>query len=415
VNVHGAAKPKAQRLPRRWLALHAVYVQGNAVTLLAGGAQYFPAVIAAIDAAQREVFLETYIFNDDASANAVRDALIRAAQRKVKVYVTIDGFGSGEYGRKLARELPLHGVAVRIYRPERWWQSLLGGARQLLRRLHRKLVVVDDAVAFVGGINLLDDWTDPNHGKLTAPRFDFAVQLRGPVVQGISLSMRRLAWQLRFASLSQTPGVYPRRMHVAHIETLPEGLPVSFVPRDNLRFRSTIEQAYLDAINTARSNVILANAYFFPGRRLRRALVEAAQRGVQVQLLLQGKVEYPIQHYGTQALYDQLLQAGVQIFEYSASFLHAKVAVIDDAWATVGSSNIDPISLSLAREANVIVRDTQFSAQLRAHLQRAMEQDAVAVDAHSFARRGLMTRIKHWLAYHVLRFGVSISGVKGRY
>jgi cardiolipin synthase A/B len=410
-----AVQAKAVRKPRRWLALHAVYVQGNAVSLLAGGRQYFPAVIAAIDAARHEVFVETYIFNDDPSANAVRDALVRAAQRKVKVYVTLDGFGSGEYGRKLARELPAQGVAVRIYRPERWWQSLLGDARQLLRRLHRKLVVVDDEVAFVGGINLLDDWTDPNHGALAAPRFDFAVRLQGPVVHSIGLSMRRLAWQLRFASLSKTPGAYLRRTQVAKPNMLPQGLPVSFVPRDNLRFRSTIEQAYLDAIHHARSSVVLANAYFFPGRRLRRALVEAAQRGVRVQLLLQGKVEYAIQHYGTQALYGQLLEAGVQIYEYRASFLHAKVAVIDDAWATVGSSNIDPISLSLAREANVIVRDAQFAAQLQAHLQRAITQEAVMVDAQAYARRGLITRIKNWLAYGVLRFGASISGAKGRY
>jgi cardiolipin synthase A/B len=415
VNTQAAAKQKPARQPRSWLALHAVFVQGNAVTLLAGGAQYFPALIAAIDAARREIFLETYIFNDDASANAVRDALVRAADRKVKVYMIVDGFGSGEYGRRLARELPAQGVAVRIYRPERWWQSLLGGARQLLRRLHRKLVVIDDEVAFVGGINLLDDWTDPNHGTLTAPRFDFAVRLQGPVVHSIGLSMRRLAWQLRFISLTQTPGGVPRHTKAVNLNVLPGGLPVSFVPRDNLRFRATIEQAYLDAIHSARQSIVLANAYFFPGRRLRRALVEAAQRGVQVQLLLQGKVEYVIQHYATQALYGQLLEAGVHIFEYSASFLHAKVAVIDHDWATVGSSNIDPISLSLAREANVIVRDAQFAAQLRTHLQQAITRDALEVNAQAFAQRSLRNRIKSWLAYGVLRLGANISGAKGTY
>ncbi|MGL4577167.1 MAG: cardiolipin synthase ClsB [Burkholderiaceae bacterium] len=400
---------------RRWLAPHAVFARGNDVTLLAGGAAYFPALLEAIDAARREIFLETYIFSDDPTANAVRDALVRAAQRGVKVRLIIDGFGSGEYGRRLARELPALGVAVRIYRPERWWQTFIGRGRELLRRLHRKLCVIDEQVAFVGGINLLDDWIDPNHGPLNAPRFDFAVRLQGPVVRNISLSMRRLAWQLHFSSLSQPPGGFPRFSQLSSTNSMPGGLPVAFVPRDNLRFRSTIEEAYLEAIGSARKRIVLANAYFFPGRRLRRALVDAAKRGVQVQLLLQGRVEYAIQHYGTQALYGQLLDAGVGIFEYTASFLHAKVAVVDDDWAMVGSSNIDPFSLSLAREANVIVRDTGFAQQLLTHLNTAIESGAEPVDPQAFAKRSLLVRLKNWAAYSVLRFGASISGAKGRY
>ncbi|MFM2399032.1 MAG: hypothetical protein RL341_1189 [Pseudomonadota bacterium] len=406
---------RAPRQLRRWLAPHAVFARGNDVTLLAGGAAFFPALLEAIDAARREIFLETYIFNEDSAANAVRDALVRAAQRGVKVRLIIDGFGSGEYGRRLARELPPLGVAVRIYRPERWWQTFLGRGRELLRRLHRKLCVIDEQVAFVGGINLLDDLIDPNHGPLSAPRFDFAVRLRGPVVRNISLSMRRLAWQLHFSSLTQPPGGFPRFSQLGGTNSMPGGLPVAFVPRDNLRFRSTIEEAYLEVIGSARKNIVMANAYFFPGRRLRRALVEAAGRGVQVQLLLQGKVEYPIQHYGTQALYGQLLEAGVQIFEYTASFLHAKVAVVDDEWATVGSSNIDPFSLSLAREANVIVRDANFAQELLAHLNTAIQHGADPVHVQEFAQRSLLVRLKNWLAYGVLRFGASISGAKGRY
>jgi cardiolipin synthase len=404
-----------QRQLRRWLAPHAVFMRGNDVRLLAGGSAYFPALLEAIDQARREVFLETYIFNEDPSANAVRDALVRAAQRGVKVRLIIDGYGSGEYGRKLARELPAQGVAVRIYRPERWWQTFLGRGRELLRRLHRKVCVIDDEIAFVGGINLLDDLIDPNHGQLTAPRFDFAVRLRGPVVRNISLSVRRLAWQLHFTSLTQPPGGFPRTEQLRAQSVMPGGLPVAFVPRDNLRFRSTIEESYLDAIGSARNRVVLANAYFFPGRRLRRALVDAANRGVRVQLLLQGKVEYALQHYGTQALYGQLLDAGVHIYEYTASFLHAKVAIVDDEWATVGSSNIDPISLSLAREANVIVRDAGFAQELLMHLDEAIRSSAETVRAHEFAQRGWLVRLKNWLAYGILRFGASISGAKGRY
>jgi phosphatidylserine/phosphatidylglycerophosphate/cardiolipin synthase-like enzyme len=134
-----------------------------------------------------------------------------------------------------------------------------------------------------------------------------------------------------------------------------------------LALRSQIERAYLKALGGARREVLIANAYFFPGRRFRRALAEAARRGVRVRLLLQGRAEYVLPHLATQSLYEPLLGAGVEIVEYHRSFMHAKVAVIDD-WATVGSSNIDPFSLLLAREANVVVVDAGFAATLRERL-----------------------------------------------
>ena len=138
--------------------------------------------------------------------------------------------------------------------------------------------------------------------------------------------------------------------------------------RDNLRYRRDIERAYLAAIRTAKREILIANAYFFPGVRFRRALIAAAQRGVRVTLLLQARVEYLLLHYASRALYGQLLAAGIEIQEYHRSFLHAKVAVVDDHWATVGSSNIDPYSLLMAREANVFVRDPHFADQLRVEL-----------------------------------------------
>jgi cardiolipin synthase len=151
------------------------------------------------------------------------------------------------------------------------------------------------------------------------------------------------------------------------------------VVRDNFRHRSDIEDAYLDAIRAAHKEVIIANAYFFPGRRFRRALVEAAGRGGHVILLLQGRIEYVLLHYASRALYGSLLEAGVEIREYPRSFLHAKVAVIDGRWATVGSSNIDPFSLLLAREANLVIDDREFAGALRLSLHQAMETGAVAV------------------------------------
>jgi cardiolipin synthase A/B len=187
-----------------------------------------------------------------------------------------------------------------------------------------------------------------------------------------------------------------------------DGVPASLLLRDNLRNRRTIERAYLTAIAAARHEVLIANAYFLPGRRFRAALRDAVARGVRVRLLLQGRVEYPIQHYAQRAMYGDLLGAGIEIHEYQASYLHAKVAVVDDAWATVGSSNIEPVSLLLAREANVSVHDARFAAALRAELEHAIAQDSATLQAQDYARRGLLARLADWGAYAVVRLATVV-------
>ena len=356
---------------------------GNQITLLQNGEEYFPALERALAVARHEVFFETYLFEDDPAGRRIGQALIAAADRGVKVRLVLDGFGTQRFNGELAGQLRASRVQIQIFRPGRWSLS-----RKRLRRMHRKLVVIDAAVAFVGGINVMDDFCDPNHGRLDYPRFDFACAARGPIVAEVRAAMQTLWLNLRSAeTLSGRAKLAKRQafetIRVSAAKTVVEtpltpqamktvsaaqasanqGLPAMFVLRDNFRFRRTIERQYLSAIVAAKHRIVIANAYFFPGIRFRRALIAAAARGVQVTLLLQGKVEYVMQHYASQALYDELLLAGVQIFEYQRSFMHAKVAVMDD-WSTVGSSNIDPFSLLLAREANLMVQDAGFADEL---------------------------------------------------
>ena len=185
------------------------------------------------------------------------------------------------------------------------------------------------------------------------------------------------------------------------------------VIRDNLRHRHDIEVSYLAAIRTAKSEIIIANAYFFPGIRFRRALIAAAQRGVSVTLLLQQRVEYVLLHYASRALYGQLLAAGIVIEEYGQSFLHAKVAAIDRRWATVGSSNIDPYSLLMAREANVFVRDPDFAEQLRTELVTMIAAGARRVLPEGWAHRSRMHKGVVWVAYAVVRVAMGVLGYGG--
>ncbi|MGY2485728.1 cardiolipin synthase ClsB [Cupriavidus sp. CP313] len=401
----------------RWTWRRGKPTTGNAVRLLHGGQDFFPALIAAIDQAAFQVMLETYIYADDEVGRAVSDALIRAAARGVTVRVTVDGFGAGDMPAELAARLRAGGVQLRVFRMLRGFRL----ARRHLRRLHRKLAVIDWRVAFVGGINIIDDHNHgPFEGANLGPRYDFAVQVSGPLVDGIALSAERLWWRL---SLRDTHGAeraaavadYPL---VTDLPPRPEaagGVRAALLLRDNLRNRRTIEREYLRALGAARHDVILANAYFLPGHKMRRALLACRARGVRVRLLLQGRVEYRLQHYATHALYASLLEVGVEIYEYAESFLHAKVGVVDEAWATVGSSNMDPFSLLLAREANVAVYDAAFAAELRTALEYAIAHRSVRVMPEVHARRSPLHRLANWAAYTLLRLGVIIAGVTGRY
>jgi cardiolipin synthase len=375
------------------------FTEGNRIRLLSTGEEYFPQMLRAIGSASRSVHLEAYLYEDDPIGRQVTAQLVQAAARGVRVRVIIDGFGGGEHARGLARELQPHGVQVRIYRPERWWSM----RRRLFRRLHRKIVIVDETLAFVGGINVIAEPADER-----GPRLDFAVACEGPIVSAIALSTDRLWWTLSLPRLSEPAVPFPRRVLLRANPPLPGGLRAALLLRDNLLHRRTIERAYMEALASARSEVLIACAYFIPGRRLRAALIDAARRGVRVRLLLQGRVEHLIQFYAQHALYGQLLAGGVSINLYTRSFLHAKAAVIDDDWATVGSSNLDPYSLLLAREANVLVRDAAFARSLRARLERALAEESTEFGPEDLLRRSWPTRVLDWIAYGITRMAIAV-------
>ena len=390
---------------------------GHQVELLFTGQAFFPALIAALDGAQSEVRLETYIFHEDAAGAQVVDALERAALRGVRVYVVVDGIGTPHMPAAWVERLQRSGA--------QWQQFLPLGALGLFisgrwRRLHRKLCVVDGKTAFCGGINVLDDLVELHHGPQSSPRFDFAVRVHGPLVADVWASMEQFWRRLQltreaehgqFQEFKRTLDAHHAALHAA--AATPEelgGVHAALVLRDNVRNRTRIERAYRQAIAHAKSEVVIANAYFLPGIKLRRALVHAVQRGVKVRLLLQGRYEFFMQFHAAKPFYGALLDAGVEIHEYQSGFLHAKVAVVDGKWATVGSSNLDPLSLLLAREANVVVGDAAFAHQLLAHLNHAMRNHSVQLDATQFSNRPLWQRLKDRLAYGLMRLTLFLSG-----
>lgn len=370
------------------------FIKGNRITLLKNGEEYFPALEAAIDTAKQEIHLETYIFQYDAIGIRVASALKRAAQRGVAVHLLIDGFGSLKLPGIVIQELLVAGVQVLVYRPEFFSFQL---KRYRLRRMHRKLAVMDAKIAFIGGINIIDDYHEPD---ALFPRLDYAIEIQGPLLEQIHAAARHLWMLVAWAHFKKRWTNFPSIKN--------DGLPVghqraAFVIRNNIRYRRSIEQCYLKAIASARKEIIIANAYFLPGINFRHALINAALRGVSVILLLQGKIEYRLQHYATHALYGNLLEAGICIYEYRQGYLHAKVAVVDHYWSTVGSSNIDPFSLLLAREANVIIRDRQFAMDLRDSLLQATQASCPVLLGY-WKKRSRFKRSLNWVCYYFVRF-----------
>ena len=400
------------------------------LTLLQGGGALFPAMAEAIAAARVEVLLETYMFEFARSAIPVAQALEAAARRGVCVRIVVDGVGTGDVPPEWEPRWKAAGVHWRVFNPALGWRLLLP---KRWRRLHRKLCVVDGSVGFCGGINLLDDYYDPNHGTLEQPRFDFAVRVTGPLVADMHETMTRLWMRLQVAREAQHfdfGAALQAVLDAAQAGTDmgdermqgdldddgaqagDEGALAALVLRDNVRFRRSIEGNYRLAIGLAKSEILIANAYFVPGVQLQRALLRAAARGVRITLLLQGRYEYFMQFHASRAVYAAMLEAGIEIIEYKASFLHAKVAVMDTpggALATVGSSNLDPLSLLLAREANVFVRDDAFAAELRTHLVEAIAKGRrVAPDA--ITRWSVVARGLNWVAYALMRALVFVAG-----
>jgi cardiolipin synthase len=406
----------------------AAFSGGNEVELLTGGDQLFPAMHAAIARAHHDVWMATYIFHDDAAAHAMAEALIAAARRGVRVRVVVDGFGSKASLPTLRRWFQGSGVALAVFRPiDRWYAWLQPGQ---LRRLHQKLLACDAAWACVGGINVIDDRNDLNHGITPEARLDFAVGLRGPIVAPVAQTARAMwtraafgrDWRDEVIALAKSTEPIARArslMQRLRVRAEPEAeagvapMVAAFLVRDNLRQRRAIERSYIDALSRARERIDLVSPYFYPGRLFRRVLRDAARRGVRVRLLLQGKLDYRLAGLAASVLYEELLARGVQIFEYTPAFLHAKIALADNAWATVGSSNIDPLSLLLNLEANVVVRDAAFTAVLAEAFEQAIQVSRevtappLAPGWLSALRRGFVA----WAANWYLR----LAGISGRY
>ena len=387
--------------------------EGNRVELLENGEAFYPRVFAAIAGACQEVLVETFILFEDKVGTALQEALVAAAQRGVRVMLLIDGWGSHDLSAGFVARLSDAGVTVNVFDPQPWF---FGWRPKMLRRMHRKTVVIDGKLAFVGGINYSAD-----HLADFGPdaKQDYAVEIVGPVVDEIHRFVHaqlprpgRLRRWWRNRRQARAPASADRPVS----DNAPAGTArASFVVRDNRLHRKDIERHYRLAIRFARQRIIIANAYFFPGYRLLRDLRRAARRGVDVRLVLQGKPDMAIVRTAAHLLHEDLLQAGVRIHEYCERPLHGKVALVDDEWATVGSSNLDPLSLSLNLEANVMIDDRDFNACLTGRLETLIRDKCTEVTLETVAAGPAWSKLRSFFVYHALRLYPRLAGMLPAY
>ena len=374
------------------------WIEGNDIRLLENGEEFFPRVFACIDEAKQEVIIETFILFEDKVGVQLHRALLDAAQRGVQVDLTIDGFGSPDLSNQFVRSLIDAGVRIHVFDPGK---RLLGWRMNMLRRMHRKIVVVDGKVAFVGGINYSADHL-ADYGP--EAKQDYSVELRGPLVAEIHRFTHAMLAQGQRFQRQRAWWRWRNRLRT-HPRNLPPAGPAAamLVVRDNREHFGDIERHYRIAIRAARHRIVIANAYFFPGYLLMKELRRAAKRGVDVRLILQGEPDMPIVKTAATMLYHHLLGAGVNIYEYCERPLHGKVALMDDEWATVGSSNLDPLSLALNLEANVIIRDRDFNKHLHQRLEHLMRHSCKKIDLQELGKLRGLQLVSSFVAYHFTR------------
>lgn len=349
---------------------------GNAFELLNGAAEFFPRMLASIEAARAHVLLEMYLMSSGRIASAFIEALTRAAARGVRCCVVIDGFGGLGLSAADRRRLEAAGVELRVFNPLHWRSRL----RNFLRD-HRKLLEVDGAVAFVGGAGLADEFAPGPDGWR-----ELMLEIRGPVVAD---------WERAFAGTWRRLGP-ELALPAVPIEPFPGGA-TGRLSLSEAREHSVLASGVVQRIDAAQSRVWLMSAYFVPSRRYRKALRRAARRGVDVRLLMpSARTDHPWVRHAARRFYGRMLRNGVRIFEYQPSALHAKM-IVCDAWLSIGSSNLDRWSFKWNLEANQEVADGRV-ADAAAALFAADLAVSEALSRRQWPQRARLDRLRERIA-----------------
>ena len=374
------------------------FVDGNEVRLLRNGAAAYPEMLKAIAAAEQQVLLEMYWFASDSIGRKFAAALADAARRGVEVSIVYDAVGSVGASEDMFAGLRRAGVRVIEFNPIAPWKRRFRLSR-LTRRDHRKILIVDGQVGFTGGINISDCWLPVDDGG--AGWRDDMVRIDGPAVVGL-IDCFTLTWMRLRGPLLRLAGFAGKALTQVSRRS-PYGQPVRVLGQRFMRTQRQISRAYLHYLRRAEQRIFIANSYFVPDRRILRALTQAARRGVDVRIIVPGQSDVEIVRHASRAVWGRLLRAGVRIFEWDESVLHAKSAVVDGLWSTTGTFNFDYLSLRLNLEVNVSVLDKRFASRLEASFLEDFKS-CREVSRVDFRFRPLGQRILEFIAYRLRKF-----------
>jgi cardiolipin synthase len=368
-----------------------LYTNNNRVVLVKGGRPYFDSLLQLIENAKEHLHLQTYIFGNDETARMVKDALVRAAGKKVKVYVLVDGYASQDFPKEWIQELEQAGAHFRFFEP-----LLKSTGFYFGRRLHHKVVVADAQQALVGGINIADRYNDMPGNPAW---MDFAVLAEGEIASQLCTVCCRTWENFRRGKVA-----------VNCNKTQPFSIPddeksqVRIRRNDWVRNKKQISLTYRQMFREAQSDILILSSYFLPGKSIRNQLKKAIQRGVRVRVIAAGVSDVPIAKQAERWLYDWLLRRGVTVYEYHDNILHGKLAVCDKTWMTIGSYNINNISAYASIELNLDIKDEKFASATREQLEAIIQNSCTEITNEQLAlNRNVFRQFYRWCCYHTIR------------
>ncbi|HEU5290370.1 MAG TPA: cardiolipin synthase ClsB [Cyclobacteriaceae bacterium] len=368
------------------------FVQANEVRLVRSGSDYFDCLRQLIDQATDNIHLQTYIFADDETGTMISNALIEASKRGVRVYMVVDGYASQEIPTDFINRLTSAGIYFR------WFDPLLKSKYFYLgRRLHHKVFVADGLHGLVGGINVSDHYNDTTDSIAWK---DYAVYVSGDIASELKLACERRT--VLANTLDKKPG--SQFFSDGHHSVSPSDCLVGVRINDWVRRRNEITKSYLQMLAIAKSHVMLMSPYFIPGRKFLRSLIQAANRGVKIQLILTGISDVPVAKFAERYMYNRLFMKNLDIYEYQKTVLHGKLSVCDDDWVTIGSYNINNISAYASVELNLEIKNKRFANQVNRELADVIKSDCKLIsETEHISHLNIFRRLLYRGAYDVFR------------
>ncbi|MGC1389592.1 MAG: phospholipase D-like domain-containing protein [Bacteroidales bacterium] len=366
------------------------YRNGHTIELLRSGENFFDTCEKTIDAAKQYIHFQTYIVDDDETGRRIVNALIKAAERGVRVYFLLDAYGGVSFSKELIKKVEEAGILFRLFSPR-----LITKGFQLSLRLHHKVVLVDGDTAIIGGMNIADRY----HGKKGFKEWlDFAILIKGPECSHVLFILKRL-WNRAFISRkerSRETMHYPLQYN--------ENVKVKVLQNNWYRNKIEILKSYRSALKHAQERMTIFASYFLPGRNERRLLRNASRRGVDIRIVLSAESDATVFKRATNFLYDFILRNKITIYEYLPSNLHAKVATVDGKWSTIGSYNMNHLSDYGSVEMNADILDNRFAEKFEGLLQEIIDKDCRQVTFEEYTRRKTwLFQLTDWFSYQMIR------------